>query len=135
MGNHTLELFKELGISPSHTRMMIYDFLSENKNHPTVDEIYQALNQFLPTLSKTTVYNVLNLLIKNDLVEAINTSDNEKRYELKIDDHSHFTCMECGTIFDIPRVETTYDKSKLPQFNIVHEQVNLLGVCNSCMKK
>ncbi len=135
MSNNTVDLLKQKGISPSYTRLMILEYLDQHRNHPTVDQIYQELLSFIPTLSKTTVYNVLKLFIQNEIAESINSSNNEKRYELKIDDHSHFTCIECGTIYDIPKVETTYDKSKLAHFDISHEEVNLLGVCDSCMKK
>ncbi len=129
------EKCKELGISPSITRKRIYEYLEISKNHPTVDEIYQDLIGDLPTLSKTTVYNVLSLFLEHDLVEAINTSNNEKRYEIADHPHSHFTCRICNTIYDVPRVSTTYDSNQIPGFTIENEQVNLIGICPSCMKK
>ena len=58
------EYLKENGIKPSYQRMKIYEFLLQNRIHPTVDTIYRALNKEIPTLSKTTVYNTLNLFIE-----------------------------------------------------------------------
>ena len=39
--------------------------------HPTVDEIYQALVDHIPTLSKTTVYNTLRLLMEHGVVRML----------------------------------------------------------------
>lgn len=129
------EICKEKNISPSYTRRRIYEYIDESKNHPTVDEIYKELIGELPTLSKTTVYNVLSLFIENDLVDPINTSNNEKRYEVKIEEHSHFICNLCHTIYDLPKVETSYNKLTPPGFDITREEVNLYGVCPSCKAK
>ncbi|MBN2540604.1 MAG: transcriptional repressor [Bacilli bacterium] len=135
MGNNFTKKCLELGISPSITRKKIYEYLETSRNHPTVDDIYRDLIDSLPTLSKTTVYNVLNLFLEHNLVESINTSNNEKRYEIKDEGHSHFTCKICNTIYDVPKVSTSYDSTRIPGFTIENEQVNLIGICPDCMKK
>ena len=83
------ELLKEYGISPSITRIEIYNYLDMNRNHPSVDSIYQKLSKKLPTLSKTTVYNVLKLFIEMDIVKELTIGTQECRYELLIKEHSH----------------------------------------------
>jgi len=52
---------KNHDIKPSYQRMKIFQYLLDNHVHPTVDTIYKALCPEIPTLSKTTVYNTLNL--------------------------------------------------------------------------
>ena len=49
---------KKHNIKPSYQRMKIFQYLLDNHNHPTVDTIYRALCTEIPTLSKTTVYNL-----------------------------------------------------------------------------
>lgn len=127
------EIFKQKKISPSYTRTRIYAFLETNKNHPTVDEIYKELKDELPTLSKTTVYNVLHLFIEKGLVKLVNMNSSETRYELYYHDHSHFICDVCGTIYDIPKVETVYDVKKMGSFKVNQEEVNLTGLCPNCL--
>jgi Fe2+ or Zn2+ uptake regulation protein len=126
------EIFKEKGISPSYTRIRIYAFLEESKDHPTVDSIYQSLKEELPTLSKTTVYNVLKLFLENNLVKSVNINNTESRYELNHTPHSHFQCDVCGTIYDIPHIVPNYNKDNLADFFIKEEEVNLRGVCPNC---
>ncbi len=135
MANTFTEKCKELGISPSYTRKRIYEYLEASKTHPTVDQIYKDLVDELPTLSKTTVYNVLNLFIEHRLVDPINTSNNEKRYEIRIEKHSHFTCTICQKIYDIPEVNLSYSLKDISGFQVDHEEVTLYGVCPSCQEK
>jgi len=135
MATNITEKLRELGISPSVTRMSIYEYLESNKVHPTVDQIYQDLAEELPTLSKTTVYNVLNLFIEHHLVAIVNSPSNEKRYELLEMPHAHFICKECGTIYDIPEVMTSYNKNKLHGFLVEYEEVTMTGICPTCMSK
>lgn len=131
----TQKLFLEKKISPSYTRLRIYEYLEQSKSHPTVDIIFKTLSEELPTLSKTTVYNVLKLFIERELVKEVNMSFTEKRYELCTMPHSHFKCDVCGKIYDIPHIVTQYDKYDLGEFDIKEEEVNLKGICPSCKKK
>lgn len=132
MTNTLKDLFKELGISPSYTRMRIYYYLEGSEEHPTVDMIYKELISELPTLSKTTVYNVINLYIEKGLVSEVNIGTNEKRYELKLEKHSHFICQVCKGIYDIPYIHRPVDTNMIPGFEILDQEVNLKGICSKC---
>lgn len=129
------ELCAENNISPSITRKSIFNYLKnvERKQHPTVDDIYKNVKPDIPTLSKTTVYNILNLLIDHNLVRSIPLTKNEKQYELLLHNHSHFICKACHEIYDIPVIETSYDTDAYSNFHIDNEEVILRGICPSCM--
>jgi len=129
------KILKEYGISPSYTRVEIYNYLKCNKNHPNVDMIYQKLSKKLPTLSKTTVYNVLKLFIENKIIKEVTIGSQEARYELLSKEHSHFKCEECNKLFDIPLVNTMVDNESLRGFNIKERVVLLKGICPTCQSK
>ena len=97
-----IKALKDKDISPSHIRIKIYDYLSKDEIHPTVDEIYKDLIDIVPTLSKTTVYNTLKTFVEKDLVRPINLYDNKMRYEFIRTDHGHLKCDKCSKIYDIP---------------------------------
>lgn len=126
------KIFKDLEISPSYTRMRIYYFLESSKAHPTCDVIYKELLNELPTLSKTTVYNVLKLFIEKKIVNEVNVGTNEKRYELIIEKHSHFVCQVCNKLYDIPHICSSIDKSQIPGFDVLNQEVTLKGICPNC---
>lgn len=134
MDNKFTEMCKSLGISPSITRKKIYEFLEGSKNHPTADDIYKNLINVLPTLSKTTVYNVLSLFLQHRLISVINTDNNEKRYEIYDDTHSHFVCKVCGTIYDVPKANVSYNPKQMPDFEVDREEITFVGICPDCKK-
>ncbi len=125
---------REANISPSYTRVMIYDYLKINHNHPNVDEIYKALCKKLHTLSKTTVYNVLKLFLEKDIARKVTISSSEDKYELTCEDHSHFKCKVCNKLYDIPLVKTEYSTATLKGFKVNNEEVLLTGICVNCNK-
>ena len=120
-------------IKPSLIRVMIYDFLSGNRTHPTVDEIYTSLHEKAPTLSKTTVYNTLKLFCKAGITKMITIEEQQARFDGCTDTHGHFLCSECGKVFDfdtdIPSL------GGLEDFEIATHDVYCSGVCKNCLKK
>lgn len=141
MDNHMGEVkdvgnfLKEHGIKPSYQRMQIYKFLLENKIHPTVDTIYKALCDEIPTLSKTTIYNTLNTFIEKGIVSVIVIEENETRYEANMTLHGHFKCNECGNIYDIFLDTSSLDLSQLENFDIKEKHIYFKGTCEHCLKK
>ena len=56
---------KKRKIHPSYQRLRILDYLYKNQYHPTAEQIFKDLQREIPTLSKTTIYNTLNLFLEN----------------------------------------------------------------------
>ena len=79
---HVQELLKK-NITPSHQRVMILKYLLDNQCHPTVDQIFSALRDQIPTLSKATIYNTLHVLIEAKLVRVLSIEEHETRYDPK----------------------------------------------------
>lgn len=129
------KILKDKGITPSYTRIKIYDYLFKDKIHPTVDEIFIDLLELLPTLSKTTVYNSLKLFIEKDLVRAVNLYDNKMRYEIVRSNHGHFKCTTCSKIYDIPMEINVQMPEELDGSIISNYHHLLIGTCSHCLNK
>ncbi len=129
------EILRAHGVKPSFQRMKIYNYIMKNRNHPVVDTIYNALVSEIPTLSKTTVYNTLNIFKEKNLVQAVTIEDNELRYDGNITKHGHFKCTKCNCITDF---EINLDKlntaKSLDKYKIQTYNINYTGVCNKCQK-
>jgi Fe2+ or Zn2+ uptake regulation protein len=119
------------GIRPSAQRVKIYEYLFQNRNHPTADKIYLALSPSMPTLSKTTVYNTMKLFISKGVAIVVNIEDNEVRYDADTSVHGHFKCRGCGGLFDF-RVGKNMEIDGLDQFRIDEYHVYLKGYCKVC---
>ena len=65
------KILKDANIRPSIQRLAIFAFLKENKIHPDVETIFTQLSPLYPTLSRTTVYNTLQLFEENKIIQAV----------------------------------------------------------------
>lgn len=124
------------GIKASYQRIRIYEYLMINRTHPTVAEIYDALITDIPSLSKTTVYNTLNLFVEKELVEEVTIEGSEMRYDIKDPEgHGHFKCTQCHRIFDVPvQIEKIFT-DELSEFHVQAQFVHFVGICPDCLKK
>lgn len=119
-------------IKPSYQRIKIFQYLVENRNHPTVDMIYKALCTEIPTLSKTTVYNTLNLFIEKKIVNVIVIEENETRYDSVMAVHGHFKCEKCGKIYDIDINQSILKDDMLKNYEIKEQHYYFKGICQDC---
>ncbi|NLA86590.1 MAG: transcriptional repressor [Clostridiales bacterium] len=126
---------KSRNIKLSYQRLKVLEYLVENQCHPTADEIYTHLQKSISTLSKTTVYNTLNLLIKLGLVRVITIDGHEARYEIEIGNHGHFKCESCGAIFDFSIDIDSITSGDLSDFKINNKKVYFKGLCPGCLSK
>ncbi len=129
-----LNELKKHNIRLSHQRLKVVEYLCRNEYHPTVDQIYVTLHREEPSLSKTTVYNTLHILVEAGLVRAVNIDDNETRYDIVLDTHGHFKCLKCGAIFDFtvnPKLLSPGEE--LNGFEIADKHVYFKGVCSKCL--
>ena len=129
----TAEILSGCNIKPSLMRVMIYDYLQQNRTHPTVEEIYSALHPSVPTLSKTTVYNTVKLFCKVGLTRLVTIEEQQARFDGCTDLHGHFICSECGNVYDFDTETPKVDG--LADFQITTHDVYCSGVCKKCLFK
>jgi len=130
-----VEILKKNSIKITPQRLEILRYLDKHMTHPTVEEIYSALKNKNPSLSKTTVYNSLDVLKKHKIIQTLTISGNELRYDLKDEMHHHFLCKICGKIIDIdikcPNVERIAEEGH--RVDEVHGYFK--GICKYCLEK
>ncbi len=126
------KLLKEKNISPSIQRIRVLEYLQNSKNHPTVDNIYIDLVKEIPTLSKTTVYNILKLFTEKNIARTVIIGNNEARYDGNISTHGHFRCDKCGNIYDFNVNTEELKFTGLDKFKINEYHIYLNGICEKC---
>ena len=126
---------KEKNIRPSHHRIKILQYLDSHRSHPNVEEIFEDLIKEIPTLSKTTIYNTLEMFLKNDLISGLTISGSERRYDFETKAHSHFYCKECGAVMDIEKIDCPCENREVVLGNKIEEvHLYLKGVCRACLQ-
>lgn len=120
-------------IKPSFPRLKVFEYLAANPIHPTVDDIYKALVEQIPTLSKTTIYNTLDLFIQCNIARAVTIDGNELRYDVDITNHGHFKCDQCNTIYEFDINAAELAATNLDGFVIRERNVYFKGTCPRCL--
>ena len=130
-----VKILKENNLKVTPQRLIVLKYLGEHCTHPTTDQIYKDLKTNNPSLSKTTVYNALEILEKNGIVQSITISGTESRYDINHGMHHHFLCKKCGRIIDID-VECP-NLGKMLECGHKVEEVHgyFKGTCKKCLKK
>jgi len=128
------EYLKKHEIKPSHQRLKIFEYLITNKNHPTVDKIYQELREEMSTLSKTTIYNTLKVFTEKKIVQVITVEEKETRYDADISLHGHFKCKKCGKVYDIKINEIFDFEKEVEGFQVDEKHIYFKGICKKCME-
>ena len=127
---------QERGINPSMQRVAVMHYLLNNFTHPTVDEIHSNLSSSIPTLSKTTVYNTLKVLVDNGAALQLTIDEKNTRYDGNTTPHAHFICLCCGCVHDVEPIKLDeVSLSKYKNLRITETQVYYKGFCEKCYQQ
>lgn len=130
----TYDYLLSFNVKPSVQRLAIMDYLLTHRTHPSVEEIYMALCDDIPTLSKTTVYNTLRLFVEHGAAQMLTIDEKNICYDGDISVHSHFLCKHCNKIFDMPALEVGDKLKQISDngFQVDEVQLYYKGVCPTC---
>jgi len=130
-----VKVLKENSIKITPQRLEILRYLDENRTHPTADQIYTGLKEKNPSLSKTTVYNSLEILRKRGVIQSLTICGSELRYDFRHIMHHHFLCKKCDTIIDIDIECPNLGKMLESGHKVEEVHGYFKGICKKCLKK
>lgn len=95
-----INILKANNLKATPQRLGVLKILA-NKEHPTIDEIYQEIKQKNPSISLATIYKNIKSLLDYNIITELNILNQKKRYDLLDKEHIHLVCNKCGNIQDI----------------------------------
>ena len=98
----------EKGLRVTPQRINILEAVYLLDNHPTVENISDYIRESHPNIATGTIYNVLETLVKNNLIKKVKTDADIMRYDGIVENHHHLYCTECDIIEDY--VDTELDE-------------------------
>lgn len=125
------------GLRYTSQREAIWQELLANDSHRDAEEVYVALRQKGLAVSRATVYRTVDVLVRNQLIRALDIGDGKIRYQNRLDSqhHDHMVCTECGEIFEFVNheIEVLQDKIAAQRgFKIQRHSHHLYGICAQC---
>jgi Fur family transcriptional regulator, iron response regulator len=123
-----IALLTRHGIQPSAQRVAVADYVLYTDEHPSADRVFARVRKSLPVLSRATVYNTLNLLVKKGLLRELVLSEGKIVFDPKLERHHHFVDDQTGRISDVPWEALEVKKvATLDEFDVAEYQVVLRG--------
>jgi Fur family peroxide stress response transcriptional regulator len=113
-------------------RQQVYDVLLQKRDHPTAEEVFIRAKQAMPDISMATVYNCLDALVKCGLVRQVLLERGATRFCPNMEEHCHYYCDDCGTVFDVPLTGNSAVVPRPKGFKIDHYEIAVHGLCADC---
>jgi len=130
--------FRENGLKVTPQRYAIYEMMIHADSHPTVEEIYQAVQPRFPMLSLNTVYYTVDSLREAGLIADVPVQDSAARFDANMDRHHHLVCLGCHKIEDL--YDHALDQLKISVrktngYLLESHRVEFRGYCSKCRKR
>jgi Fe2+ or Zn2+ uptake regulation protein len=77
------------------------DYVCKTDSHPSADEVVENVRRYCPTVSRSTVYNTLNLLVEKGLLKTQILKEATVVFDCNIRPHHHFIDRKTGKIYDV----------------------------------
>lgn len=132
------EMCHQKGLPVTMQRRVILEAVLRRDDHPTADQIYEAVQEQIPQLSRTTVYRTMDTLTELGVIRRVRLTGSRSRFDGKIRRHHHLICVECDRIMDLD--DEDLDQLPLPTgklrgFEVDDFSVLITGTCPDCQKR
>ena len=128
---------RKRGLAVTVQRRTVFEALSVRRDHPTADQVYDAVKGRIPGLSRTTVYRVLETLVDAGFARKVHHAGGVARFDPMTHRHHHLVCEACGRLVDLD--DAAVPTLRLPEargsgFRIKDYAVSFLGRCGACAR-
>ena len=115
-------------------RALVLEAVRSLHNHPTSADVYDAVREKHPSISRATVYRNLNVLTEQGEVLHIPVAGGADRYDFRCDCHYHAICRECGVVYDVemPSEGLLSSVRDTHGFQIEGFDIIFTGLCPDC---
>jgi Fe2+ or Zn2+ uptake regulation protein len=116
-------------------RRVILEELRKLKTHPTAKELYELVRERIKRISLGTVYRNLELLSGAGIIQKLEVSGTERRFDGMVENHYHIRCVRCGRVGDVPAepIPAIEDAARsVTGYQVMTHRLEFLGLCDAC---
>ena len=114
---------------------LVLEAVNRLRCHATADEVYDAIVEQHPTVSRATVYRNLNRLSETGKIQKIEVPGGPDRFDHRRHAHYHAKCAKCGKVFDVDMDYIAGLEEKIRDahgFRITGHNIIFTGICPGC---
>lgn len=120
------------GLKCTAQRLAVFEIVHVLRTHPSVDEVWAAARPRIHTITRESVYRILNEFAAEGLIQRMDAFAGA-RYDSSRKPHAHFICEICGHVTDYPLPEGFKMPTDIPG-QINNLELRMTGICASCQK-
>ena len=123
---------REHGLKCTAQRLAVFNAVRLSRRHPSVDETLAEVRKTVPTVTRDSVYRILNEFADLGVITRLDALS-AARYDTVLGPHAHFICEVCGSITDYPLPAERPIPEGMPSERH-HLELRVTGVCSACAK-
>ncbi len=114
-------------------RRAILQVVHEAKRPLSPQEILERAQGNVPKLGIATVYRTVKSMEEAGDLAPVDLPGEGRRYERSgLKHHHHFSCRNCGRVFDLEGCPGNMDRLVPNGFKLEHHEILLYGLCDRC---
>ncbi len=126
------KMCENLGLKMTGQRRIIARVLSDSKDHPDVEVVYQRSMKLDKNISLATVYRTVRLFEDINLIEKHDFGDGRSRYEISSrEHHDHLIDLETGKVVEFTNDEIEELQTKIAKqygYKLMGHKLELFGI-------
>ncbi len=125
------------GLALTMQRRAVLETLAARTDHPTADQVYDAVRGVVRGVSRTTVYRVLEALVGLGIVARVSNPQSRARFDADTGRHHHLICIGCGSVTDChdERLNGIDVPGEVGEAFAVRDfSLAITGLCSSCRR-
>ena len=126
---------RKRGIAVTPQRLAVIGALLASENHPSTDEICDAVRRRNPHVSLATVHRILEQFCEVGEARKVTLLHDVARYDGNVEPHHHVLCVRCRRVHDIeiPEADKLLEGTpSLGQFALLRCSLEIEALCRRC---
>ena len=133
-----VQQLKEKGYRLTPQRMAVLKVLAASREHPSIESIYEQVQQDFPMTSLATIYKTVAVLKEVGEVSELNFGEDYSRFDAA-DPHSHphLICIRCKRVLDIDitlQAQLEEQVSHTYGYKVLSHRIDFFGLCPDCQE-